>query len=314
MNKYLYNGKELQTDLDLGWYDYGWRMFDPTIARWNGIDNLSEKYNSYSPYHYAGNNPVRNIDIDGNEFTDSAWKWVTDLLTDLESRVNTLTSKIDEKTQQLKSGTNKKGKALSAKKKEKLAKQIGNLSGQVNSYMSVASGIRDLAASDQLYDIQQSNSLNESGPVQGMGTNVGGAGFDFSSGTFTITLPSGANNSFIAHELQHAHQFENGQYSIGPKINDPTYWNLLYDKHDELNAYNQWGALFNGKTYSGVSSLDDRYKDVATGPVDATTHPSIGALINLNLPASKEKSRFQSIANNTGHAFRVNGVTYFRKR
>jgi hypothetical protein len=28
-NKYLYNGKELQDDFDLGWYDYGARFYDP---------------------------------------------------------------------------------------------------------------------------------------------------------------------------------------------------------------------------------------------------------------------------------------------
>ena len=69
-NKYLYNGKEKQDDVlsgtALDWYDYGARFYDPTIGRWHSLDRFAEKYISLTPYQYAANNPVRNIDVNGD--------------------------------------------------------------------------------------------------------------------------------------------------------------------------------------------------------------------------------------------------------
>ena len=60
-----HHGKELQDELDLTWLDYGARMYHGDIGRWTVTDPLSEKYLSFSPYHFSGNNPVMNVDPDG---------------------------------------------------------------------------------------------------------------------------------------------------------------------------------------------------------------------------------------------------------
>ncbi|SEG51349.1 RHS repeat-associated core domain-containing protein [Algoriphagus boritolerans DSM 17298 = JCM 18970] len=64
-NKYLYNGKELNEDAGLQYYDYGARMYDPVIGRWGVIDPLSDMYQEYAPYNYVVNNPINNYDPDG---------------------------------------------------------------------------------------------------------------------------------------------------------------------------------------------------------------------------------------------------------
>jgi RHS repeat-associated protein len=67
-DKFQYNGKEKIEDFDLSWIDYGWRNYDPQLGRWHGVDMLADSSYSFSPYHYAGNNPTIFVDPDGNDY------------------------------------------------------------------------------------------------------------------------------------------------------------------------------------------------------------------------------------------------------
>ena len=72
IQRYKYNGKELDRMNGLDWYDYGARYMDG--IRFTTIDPLCEKDYGTSPYIYCGGNPVIRIDRDGR-----IWDTVLDL-------------------------------------------------------------------------------------------------------------------------------------------------------------------------------------------------------------------------------------------
>ena len=65
--QYKFNGVELQ---ETGLYAMDWRNYQADIARFSGVDELSESYDGFSPYHFAMNNPVLYSDPTGMYSTD----------------------------------------------------------------------------------------------------------------------------------------------------------------------------------------------------------------------------------------------------
>jgi RHS repeat-associated protein len=67
------DGTELNTDLDLNWYETDFRSYDPQIGRFHQIDELTEFDLDWSPYSYAHNNPILLNDPLGLT-ADTVWK------------------------------------------------------------------------------------------------------------------------------------------------------------------------------------------------------------------------------------------------
>ncbi len=48
--------------------DYGFRIYNPAIARFLSVDPLTRSYPWYTPYQFASNRPIDGIDLDGLEY------------------------------------------------------------------------------------------------------------------------------------------------------------------------------------------------------------------------------------------------------
>jgi RHS repeat-associated protein len=68
--RYGFNGKEEDKEGMGGGkqtYDYGFRIYNPALAKFLSVDPLSASYPWYTPYQFAGNKPIWAIDLDGKE-------------------------------------------------------------------------------------------------------------------------------------------------------------------------------------------------------------------------------------------------------
>jgi RHS repeat-associated protein len=72
--RYGFNGKENDNEVKgVGnEIDYGMRVYDSRAGRIMSVDPLTEKYPWLSPFQYAGNKPVWQVDVDGMEATEEA--------------------------------------------------------------------------------------------------------------------------------------------------------------------------------------------------------------------------------------------------
>ena len=72
-NNFLYDGgAEINTTS--GWYDTFYRGYDPTLGRLHQIDPLAYRDHSFTPYHYAGNDPIGSNDPSGSVRQFVTWR------------------------------------------------------------------------------------------------------------------------------------------------------------------------------------------------------------------------------------------------
>ncbi len=138
-NKYQYNGKEWNDDFGLGLNDYGARMYDPVIGRWNSVDPLAEKRKDWNQYVYSGDNPIRYFDPDGMDWKDPKKAAA------LKQQVNDIKASTDRAIGSLNTAIDKAKSEKNDTRVEKLTKQRDHLAAQSKELETTAKDIDRLS-------------------------------------------------------------------------------------------------------------------------------------------------------------------------
>ena len=226
---YKYNGKELDTKKGLNWYDYGARHYDAAVGRFHTQDRFAEKYYPMSPYQYGANNPVCNIDINGDSiFFTSHYKdgQLDKLIMHVTGKVlNDSPNSID-----MDFAVKSISKAISRAYKG----NIDDIAFETDVQLSIAESMDNVADSDHLFVLTDKIIQPKGKTIYGLSNYMGGKvafiDADYFTGPYDRMLGSRNYGSFTA-----AHEFGH----------------LLNLNHSDRNPFNIMRS--NGKFY-GISS------------------------------------------------------------
>ena len=222
MQRFRFQGKELDRFENIDWNDHGARHADLQTGRWNTVDPLAEKYYNVSPYVYCMNNPVMLVDPDGKKIEDGSIKEWNKLRKNIESKRDKLQSRINN----LNAKAEKKGWSS-----EKLSNKTGNLLERVTSLNNSLNTMIILEKSNQVYRLSEV-------------TGIGYLSHDTNTNIISINFVTTEN---FVHEMTHAGQFETGDIAF---LNGGT---ALQDIYDEVAAYKAQFA-YNPFSVSALSS------------------------------------------------------------
>ncbi len=222
-NNYKYNGKELQDELGLNTYSYGWREYDPAIGRFNRLDRFSEKYPNYSPYNYAKNNPVRYREMAGDSIwvtTNTNKRGVTNFTIHFTGKVyNTSDTDVDVKAY---------AKDLKDRMKKAFTGKSGSFTYSADVNITAVSSLSDVKKSDHLLaivdDVEGKADSDKGGDAGGIATIGGQIAYVEASSNMTWMAEAGIHE--WGHNFGLEHNWKDGFTDSKSSTNYMSYSNF----------------------------------------------------------------------------------------
>jgi uncharacterized protein RhaS with RHS repeats len=227
-------------------------MYDPQLGRFHTQDRFAEKYYSLTPYQYAANNPISNIDING----DSVWvttQYRTDNKGNITGIHNTIhmTGKVLDETanpsraRDVANGLNKRLNSQTGSYKDNNGLTI---STSFEANITVANSMEDVETRDHLLVIVD-NVEGKGDPTLGGGDAIGLAAEPGKIGY----VQAGSTEAMVNTA------FHEGGHMLGlahPKVNDS----------NNPMSYTGFGANFS----------TEQLKTLTNGYRNGTLNPNLG--------------------------------------
>ena len=259
-NSYQYTGKELNTDLGLGWNDYGARWYDASLGRFTSVDPLAEKYTSWSPYHYTYNNPLKFIDPDGMRIIVGKWHQFK-FRRQIKKAIRQInkSSAGREVITYLRRGKNSEGNKFNVR----IIKQIKGVSPRLK-----GSPTNTAATSPADLNGKESSKARRAALQKGLATERSdgktvGTGKGASSNVYIDSNPelkrpeNGTVTSTLGHEFQHV--YDNAEGELNPNTMDPI-GDDQGDKNGRGAQVSEYKAVLFENKIRAANGLEERNK------------------------------------------------------